>query len=293
SFIERYSAKAYPMTQLLRKDQAYVWRTDQQKAFDAIKASMTSAPILAYPDFSRRFSLYTDASKKGLGAILGQKGPDNKREHVILYISRSLTQPETHYGSSELECLGVVWAVTKLQQYLWHQQFDIYTDHQALTTLLNMKHTNSKFIRWVIQLQEFDFKIHYRPGPQNRADSLLRSYFALLGLMANDTEIHGKPYRRDKDQLRRIPAPEEIPIIMSECHVSMTSGHVGINATKKRIKRLFWWKNMDADIKRYVQACDTCQRYDPPVQSQPMHPIPVEGPFDRWGIDLKGPLTAF
>ena len=155
SFIQDYSKKAAPLNQLLKKDQPYAWSKAQQDAFDTIKAHMTTAPILAYPDFNRRFSLYTDASKQGLGAILGQKDAEGKREHVVLYISRSLTVPESHYGSSELECLGVVWAVLKLQRYLWHQEFDIYTDHQALTTLLGKQHTNSKFQRWCVLLGEF------------------------------------------------------------------------------------------------------------------------------------------
>jgi len=290
SFIRDYSAKTNPLNRLLKKDEPYIWGEEQQQAFELVKSSMTSAPILAYPDFNRPFSLYTDASKQGLGAILGQKEPDGKREHVILYIARSLSPPEKHYGSSELECLGAVWAITKLQKYLWYLPFDLYTDHQALTSLLNQKHTNSKFVRWVLLLQEFEFKVHYRPGPLNRADSLSRSYLAMT--VEDDPEpiIHGKPYKRLQDKLLRIPSKDEIPTILTECHDGLTSGHFGIKATRKRVQRLFWWKTLDDDVKAFVQSCDTCQRYNPPRRSQPMQAIPVDGPFDRWGIDIKGPL---
>jgi hypothetical protein len=302
-FIENYSKIVNPLNALLAKNRPFEWTDRQQRAFDELKKHMVSAPILGHPDLNKPFTLYTDASYLGLGAILGQKD-EQGRERVIEYASRTLNKHELNYAPTELECLGVVWAVNKFAKYLCIQKFDVYTDHQALTSLLNKKHTNNKFIRWVLQLQEFNFNTLYRKGSDNRADSLSRAYEVTPAMFAaftanakqkpsKEVTVLGIKYRETPKGLRRIPSPEDIPMLLQDYHADPACGHFKIGATSKRIKERFWWPNMDADIRNYVQACDPCQRKDPPQITHELHPIPVGGgPFNRWGIDIMGPLPA-
>jgi hypothetical protein len=300
-FIEGYSRITNPLTALLIKDRTFVWNDRHQRAFDTLKQHMTSAPVLAHPDLNSPFILHTDASYLGLGAILGQKD-EFGREHIIEFASRTLNKHELNYAPTELECLGVIWAVQKFKQYLCVQRFDIFTDHQALTSLLNKKHTNNKFIRWVLLLQELNFIVHYRKGAENRADALSRAYDVTPALFAafaaeraapiKEKEVQGIKYRSTPSGSKRILLPDEVQTVLRTCHSDPTSGHFKIGATTKKIKQKFWWPNMDADIRDFVQSCDPCQRKDPPQTTHEMHPIPVYGPFDYWGIDCMGPLPA-
>ena len=176
-FVREYSRIASPLNLLLRKDQPFEWTKRQQMAFDELRQRLASAPILAYPDLSQPFQLYTDASLAGLGAVLGQKD-EKGRSRIVSYASRSLSKSERNYSVTELECLGAVWAVKYFKYYLGMQTFDIYTDHRAISHTLDLRHTkgsrNGRLERWAIELQQYNYKIHYRPGHKNRADALSR-----------------------------------------------------------------------------------------------------------------------
>ena len=78
--------------------------------------------------------------------------------------------------SDRLEALAVVWAVKHFRPYLYGHRCDVYTDHEALRSLLNTPHPSSKLARWGLAIQELDLQIHYRPGKRNaNADALSRS----------------------------------------------------------------------------------------------------------------------
>src|ERR1043165_5937488 len=87
-FVKKFSEKAKPMNKFLRKGIKFEWKEEQEKAFEVLKEKLTEAPILQYPDFEKQFIIFTDASNKGLGAVLSQL--DNKeKKRVIIYNSRS------------------------------------------------------------------------------------------------------------------------------------------------------------------------------------------------------------
>ena len=134
-----------------------------------------TAPILEYPDFSKPFVLYTDASGTGLGAVLSQYD-ENKRERVIAYASKSLNKAEANYPITDQECLAVIWAVKHFEQYL-SEPFTVVTDHSALKYLQKCKIPTGRRARWIMYLQQFHFDIVHRPGKENKnADALSRSY---------------------------------------------------------------------------------------------------------------------
>ena len=98
-----------------------------------MKGLLTNSSLLVFPDFTKPFVLETDASGAGLGAVLAQKQEDGSTL-PIAYASRSL-QP--HEKITELEGLGVVWAVKHFRPYLYGHSCEVYTDHSALTSPLN------------------------------------------------------------------------------------------------------------------------------------------------------------
>lgn len=152
------------------------WNEACQTAFEVLREKLTTAPVLAFPDFSKPFRLETDASQEGLGAVLSQEHDGKYR--VIAYASRRLRPTERNmdnYSSMKLEFLALKWAVTeKFRSYLLGAEFEVLTDNNPLSHLETAK-LGAVEQRWASQLALFNFKITYKPGKNNQnADALSR-----------------------------------------------------------------------------------------------------------------------
>ena len=146
-------------------------------AFNQLKEVITSSPVLTFPKFGPgcEFVLETDASYVGLGAVFSQQQDDGK-VHPIAYASRSLDQHEKNYGVTELETLGLVWAVRYFRPYLLGHHTIVYTDHSACLSLLNHPRPSGKLARWATTIQEIDLLIKHRSGKSNtNAEALSRT----------------------------------------------------------------------------------------------------------------------
>ena len=167
-FVPEFSKIASPLHSLLKHDATFQWTTECQAAFEELKRLLVNAPILAYPQFQSDypFILETDASQKGLGAVLAQQQADGK-VHPIAFASRSLNVHERNYGISELETLGLVWAAKIFRAYLLGHRCVVFTDHAACTSLLNSPNPSSKLARWAMAIQELDLDIRHRSGKSN------------------------------------------------------------------------------------------------------------------------------
>uniref|UniRef100_A0A3B3IF94 Gypsy retrotransposon integrase-like protein 1 n=1 Tax=Oryzias latipes TaxID=8090 RepID=A0A3B3IF94_ORYLA len=155
------------------------WTEECQRSFEALKAKLTTTPVLAYADFSRPFILEVDASNGGLGAVLSQEQEGKVRP--IAYASRGLRPTErnpVNYSSMRLEFLALKWAVAeKFREYLLGQKCIVYTDNNPLSYLSTAK-LGAMEQRWAAQLAAFDLEIRYRSGRSNRnADALSRQHF--------------------------------------------------------------------------------------------------------------------
>ena len=138
-----------------------------------LKNHLCSAPILAYPQFDRPFTVQTDASDVGLGAVLAQFDLSG-HEHVISYASRSLSDREKRYSATEKEALAVVFATDHFQAYFLGRKFTVVTDHHVLQWLHSVN-PKAGLGRWVMDLQEYSFDVQHRPGNDNgNADALSR-----------------------------------------------------------------------------------------------------------------------
>ncbi len=103
---------------------------------------MCGGPLLHSPDFSLPFLLQTDASDRGLGAVLSQEIEGEERP--VLYISRKLSKRETKYITIEKKYLAIRWAVLTLRYYLLGWEFSLCLDHAPLQWFLRMKDTNAR-----------------------------------------------------------------------------------------------------------------------------------------------------
>ena len=169
-FIKDFSHTATALTQLLKKDNPFHWTDACHKAFQTLKDTLVTSPILMFPDISKPFILYTDASDYAIGYILGQLD-DQGKKHVIAYGGRSMNEAERRWGITDKEGLALVEGVRHYKVYLSGKPFTVYTDHSALKSLqLPKKHSGRKQ-RWYEFLQAFEYTIIHKPGRKhNNAD---------------------------------------------------------------------------------------------------------------------------
>ena len=172
-FVEKFADLAAPLYDLTKKTAKYKWSSDCQTAFDALKESLTTTPILAYPRDDCEFLLDTDASDRAIGAVLSQI--QDGKERVIAYYSKMLSSTERNYCVTRRELLAVVKATDHFRQYLLGRKFTVRSDHSSLQWLTNFATPENQLARWLEKLSEYDFKIVHRKGNlHGNADALSR-----------------------------------------------------------------------------------------------------------------------
>nr|GEX47741.1 reverse transcriptase domain-containing protein [Tanacetum cinerariifolium] len=149
--------EARPMTRLLEKDTPFLFSKECVEAFQTLKRKLTEALILIAPDWDMPFELMYDASDFAISAVLGQR--QEKHFRLIHYASKTMTEAESNYTTTEKEMLAVVYAFEKFRSYLITNKSIVYTDHSALKYLFYKKDSKARLLRWVLLLQEFTFKL--------------------------------------------------------------------------------------------------------------------------------------
>ena len=160
-----------PLRTLCKKDTLFTWESSQQTAFEAIKKEITSAPVLAYFDRSKASTIQSDASKKGLGAVLIQ---DDK---PVIYASRALTETKQSYSNIERELLSAVFAFERFHHYVYGYTATVQTDHKPLVSVWKKSIVcNSPHLQRLLRrLSQYDVNIEYLKGKDNVvADALSR-----------------------------------------------------------------------------------------------------------------------
>ena len=172
-FVKDFAKLADPLVLLTRKGVPFVWGSDQQNSFDALKACLLCAPILGFPTEDDRFVLDTDTSLFAIGGVLSQI--QNEEEVVIAYASRSLRISQRRYCTTRREMLAAVVMCTHFRSYLRGSQFTLRTDHSSLRWLQKFKNEDGMLARWYLLLGQFSVTFEYRPGSlHNNADGMSR-----------------------------------------------------------------------------------------------------------------------
>uniref|UniRef100_A0ABD2WBS4 RNA-directed DNA polymerase n=1 Tax=Trichogramma kaykai TaxID=54128 RepID=A0ABD2WBS4_9HYME len=327
-FIKNAAELKTPLTELLRKDRPWDWAEEHKKAFEELKTALTEAPVLIRPDFTKPFSVQTDASDFAVAGVLSQE-IDNE-EHPIYFVSRTLNKAERNYTLTEKECLAVLFTVEKLQGYLRGERFKVITDHHSLLWLNNLKDPAGRLARWHTRLQAFDIEFVHRKGSAHQlADSLSRACESQIGLAVMTTgedtwyERHlkevaespskfddlkvqdGKLYalrKKEMDELLgdhaddwKLALPNnERKRAIYEAHDVAQAGHLGIDKTYTRVATYYYWPGIYADVADYVKSCHTCQEQKSSNQARAglMGQRHLEGPWSVVAADIMGPKPA-
>ena len=175
-FIDNFSQIVTPLTNLLKKGKKFHWDKPTQKAFEKLKTSFTTAPILRHFDPSLDVIVETDASDRAMGGAISQRGPDGLL-HPIAFFSRKFNGAELNYEIYDKEMLAIVEVMDRYRYYfegLGHKT-TVYTDHRNLLWFTETKVYNRRQARWAEKLSRFDFVIVFRPGKQGgKPDALSR-----------------------------------------------------------------------------------------------------------------------
>nr|GEU29337.1 reverse transcriptase domain-containing protein [Tanacetum cinerariifolium] len=145
-FIQDFSKIARPMTRLLEKDTPFFFSKECVEAFQTLKRKLTEASILIAPDWDIPFKLMCDASDFSMGVVLWQR--QEKHFRLIHYASKTMTEAEWNYTTTENEMLAVVYAFEKFRSYLIMNKSIVYTDHSALKYLFAKKDSKARLLRW-------------------------------------------------------------------------------------------------------------------------------------------------
>jgi hypothetical protein len=313
-FIRHYSHMALPLTELTKERSPWQWRLAvEQRAFDALKEAISSAPTLVMPDPSRQYQVYTDASGFALGAVLLQDhgvGPQ-----PVAYISKKLSEAEQRYPNGDREMLAIVHALQQWRCYLEGAEFTVNSDHLNHTWFAAKKAQNlsRRQAKWTEWLESYygGVDIQWKEGKTNPADPLSRRPdLASMSSVQDNIFVeqlrnayeqdpyylrspkyltcsHGIWYMRDRVA---IPACKPLRLrILRECHDCPSAGHLGVAKTLQRVAERFWWPHMARTVRNYVVSCPSCQLNKPSSQSPAglLHPLPVPAnKFECITLDL-------
>nr|GFB99555.1 reverse transcriptase domain-containing protein [Tanacetum cinerariifolium] len=259
-----------------------------------------------------------DTSDYAVSAVLGQRV--EKHFRPIHYASKTMTQAEMNYTTTEKEMLAVVYAFDKFRSYFIMNKSIVYTDHSALKgaenyaadhlSRLENPYENvfdPKEINETFPLESLNKIAHQDPSTPWFAD--FANYhvgkFIIKGMTTQQIFFKDvrhyfwdDPYlfRTCPDQIiRRCVAGQEAIDILKSCHSEPTEGHYGANYTAKKVfDSGFYWPMIYKDAFESVKHCDSCQRQGKISQmdEMPQNSIQVCEIFDVWGIDFMGPFLS-
>ncbi|GAU12466.1 hypothetical protein TSUD_229990, partial [Trifolium subterraneum] len=317
-FIKDYGKIAKALTELTKKDN-FKWGREAQQAFEELKGKLTTAPVLALPDFTKQIIIESDASGGGIGAILMQ---DKK---PIAYFSKALGKRNLTKSAYEKEMMAVVLAIQHWRPYLLGRKFTVYTDQKSLRQLMQQRIVTAEQQNWAAKLLGYDFDIIYKQGKLNKgADALSRMYegaefqaitsyaqwdqkqqiirevqqdeklqVIIKALQQDPNAKPGYAYRQGvllyNGRLVLSNHSQLIPMMLQEFHATSQGGHSGFYKTYRRIAANVYWSGMKGTIQEFVRSCDICQRqkYMATAPGGLLQPLPIpEQVWDDISMDF-------
>jgi hypothetical protein len=270
-FIKNFGLLCRPLHDMLKKG-SFQWTPAQDQAFKAVQQALIHAPVLALPNFTEPFTLETDASGNGIGAVIMQNG------RPIAYFSAALCPRNATMSAYEKEALAIIEALKRWRHYFLGSRLIIKTDQQSLKYITEQRVTEGIQHKLMLKLLEYDFTIEYKKGKENLvADALSRQFNKLFAvsmtqpkwiqdiLASYSTDTAVQPLL---EQFLVSPPPADSPYsiqagvlrykgkllvgsnttlrqqLFTTLHSSAVGGHSGMRASYQRLKKIFYWPGL-------------------------------------------------
>ncbi|GFX66889.1 retrovirus-related Pol polyprotein from transposon 297 [Trichonephila clavipes] len=290
----------------------------EQQAFQTLKQSLITPPILRQVDPKKPFIILTDASSYALGAVLLQ-GESPTNEQPVEHVSRLLSSAEKNYSTTEREALAVVWTLNKFRGYIEGAEITVASDHQPLKWLMNLTSPTGRLARdgpeyrdeEICELKTIIIDFPTRTANELRTEQLkdleLKKIIDCFenpnkgvdfanwtgrGYVMNQGVLYRySPHAEVEDAQLVVPTHEREKILKLH-HDTPTAAHYGADGTFSRISSKYYWTGMRKFIADYVKSCSECIRYKATNQKPAgllQTPVPAQR-FQSIAIDLFGPL---
>ncbi|GJR97985.1 reverse transcriptase domain-containing protein [Tanacetum coccineum] len=292
-FIQDFSKIARPMTHLLVKETPFVFSQDCIDALRPLnKKKLTEAPILVIPDWNLPFELMCDASNLAIGAVLGQR----KMKHFqpIHYASKTMTEAQIHYTTTEKEMLAVgsenlaADHLSRLENP--HKNELENKDINENFPLETLRVISSGSTLWFADYANFHARNFIVKGMSSQQKK--KFFKDVKHYFWDDPYL----FRIYADQIiRRCVHGQEAINILKACHEGPTGGYHSANLTAKKVFDAgFFRQTIYRDAYTMIKSCDTCQRQGKISQrdEMPQNTIQVCEIFDVWGINFMGPFPS-
>ncbi|GKE59631.1 putative nucleotidyltransferase, ribonuclease H [Tanacetum coccineum] len=235
----RSSAIASPLTDLLKKNKAWIWDEECQASFESLKKAVMEEPVLRLPDVTMPFELHTDASYFAIGGVLMQDG------HPISFESRKLNETERKYTVQEKEMTAIVHCLRIWRHYLFGSRFVIKTDNIGTSYFQTQKKLSPKQARWQDFLAEFDYQLEYKTGKANAVAKALshKAEFAeLFKIIETDLNFSTSFHPQMNRQIERSEATGKSPFELVTGRQPLTPNSLAASyeGTAKKMKK---WAN--------------------------------------------------
>lgn len=264
-----------PLYRLTRgADEPTVWTNEHREALDLLKRRLQDGHVLAPPDPSRPWHLYTDASDIGVGGVLVQED-EHGSNRPVAFFSKLFNATQRRWCTYDKELYGILHALTRPDMeplFKMASSLHVHTDHQNIVYLMRRATVSPKVMRWRIALQDFNLQIQHVPGEENVIADMMSREFPASELNSLREEI-----------------PEEEQAILDSIHGG-TAGHNRI-ATMRRLAGPQWPR-----VRKYaplwVEDCPTCRKLDdlPTKSPTPWRSIQRVRPWETLQVDTIGPL---
>ncbi|GFW05610.1 transposon Tf2-6 polyprotein [Trichonephila clavipes] len=311
-FIPNFSDIARPLSNLSKKSTAWKWSESEQQAFQTLKQSIITPPILRQVDPKKPFIIRTDASSYALGAVLLQ-GERPTDEQPVEYASRLLSSAEKNYSTTEREALAVVWALNKFRGYIEGAEITVASDHQPLKWLMNLTSPTGRSecrdeeiceLKTIIdlptrtanelrteQLKELELKkiIDCCENPNKGVDF---ANWTGRGYVMNQGVLYRYSPHAEVEEAQLVVPTHEREKILKLHHDAPTASHYGADGTFSRISSKYYWTGMRKFIADYVKSCSECISCKATNQKPAgllQTPVPAQR-FESIAIVLFGPL---
>ncbi|WVZ76158.1 LOW QUALITY PROTEIN: hypothetical protein U9M48_024156 [Paspalum notatum var. saurae] len=312
-FIPNFSTIVAPINELTKKDMPFTWGEAQEKTFAEIKMKLTTAPLLALPNFGKTFEIECDASGVGIG------GDDP------LHFSEKLSGPTLNYSVYDKELYALVRSLETWQHYLLSKEFVIHFDHESWKHLKGQIKLNRRHAKWREFIESFPYIVKYKKGKDNVvADALSKHHVlpsqldaktlgleSIKNLYATDSYF-SEPYTKcdvgkgwEKFHLHDgfffranklcIPDCSVHLMLVQEAHAGGLMGHFGAKKIEQVLDDHFFWPKLRRNVERYVFRCITCHKAKSRLNPHGLYtPLPIPSvPWEDISMDFRGRDSVF